>query len=116
MRRIAPDGTISIFAGSGALGYSGDNGQATSATLRRIRVTSQSTQRGSVYVSETDVSVIRKIDTNQIITTFAGTGFSSYSGDGGLATKATLYEPAGLDFDGEGNLWFADSMKTMRSE
>ncbi len=65
---------------------------------------------GDVYVAfGTVASVIRKIDTNQIITTVAGTGLQGFTGDSGPATKATLDQPEGLDFDGAGNLWFADS-------
>ena len=58
-------------------------------------------------------NVIRKIDTNRIITTIAGTGVGGYSGDTGLAKQAQLYQPAGLDFDGEGDLWFADTLNNV---
>ena len=109
VRKIATDGTISIFAGDGILGYAGDNGPATSARLALPTFLATDTA-GNVYVSDTLNNVIRKIDTNQTITTIAGTGFSGYTGDRGPAKQAKLYEPGGLDFDGEGDLWFADSL------
>ena len=34
-----------------------------------------------------------------LIKTFAGTGFAGYSGDGGLATSATLNQPSGITID-----------------
>jgi len=44
----------------------------------------------------------------QVITTIAGKGVPGYSGDGGAATVAALYYPAGIVLDGKGNLYFAD--------
>ncbi len=51
---------------------------------------------------------IRKVATNGIITTVAGTGTSGYNGDGGLATAANLANPASVVADGMGNLYIAD--------
>jgi sugar lactone lactonase YvrE len=60
-----------------------------------------------MYVSTSD-NRIRKIDaTSNIITTFAGTGVSTYSGDGGPATLAG-FGPSGMAIDSAGNLYFAD--------
>ncbi len=44
-----------------------------------------------------------------IITTIAGTGTSSYSGDNGPASSAALYFPTGVVVDSSGNLYIADS-------
>ena len=38
-----------------------------------------------------------------IITTIAGTGTASYSGDGGQATAATMNSPRGVALDSTGN-------------
>ncbi len=43
-----------------------------------------------------------------MISTIAGTGASSYSGDGGHATSATIYSPHGIDIDSSGNVYFSD--------
>ncbi len=109
IRKIAPDGTISIFAGDSIFGYTGDNGPAAQARLAYPTYLATDAA-GDLFVSDTANSVIRKIDNNQIITTFAGTGFSGYSGDQGPAKQARLYEPAGIDFDGNGDLWLADNL------
>jgi len=109
VRKIAPDGTISILAGSGTLGYSGDNGPATSARLA-LPTFLAADGAGNLYISDSANDVIRKIDSNHTITTVAGTGTPGYSGDKGPATSAKLDEPMGIDFDGEGDLWIADSL------
>ena len=51
---------------------------------------------------------IRKVDTNGIITTVAGSGVRGYAGDGGSATKAKLNQPLGVVFDAFGNMYIAD--------
>ena len=44
-----------------------------------------------------------------VITTVAGTGVAGYSGNGGLATAARLFDPVGLALDSSGNLFIADT-------
>ena len=109
IRKIAPDGTISIFAGDSIFGYSGDNGPASAARLAYPTFLAMDAA-GDLFVSDSLNNAIRKIDTNQVITTVAGGGLGGYSGDQGPAKQAMLYQPAGLDFDGAGNLWFADNL------
>ena len=45
---------------------------------------------------------VRKVDTSGIITAFAGTGVSGYSGNGGAATSAKLADPVGIAVDSSG--------------
>jgi hypothetical protein len=93
---------ISTIAGTGTAGYSGDNGQATSATVNLplgIAIDSS----GNVYFNEYINSRVRKITASTgIITTYAGTGALSYSGDNGVATSAAFYWPNGLSMDSIG--------------
>ena len=88
-------GLISTIAGTGTIGNSGDGGAATSATLNEpFQV---SIIKGNLYFSDYANHSVRKINLNTgIITTVAGTGISGYSGDGGLATAATMNHPCGI--------------------
>jgi DNA-binding beta-propeller fold protein YncE len=45
-----------------------------------------------------------------IITTFAGNGVAAFAGDGGMPTAASLQRPWGITFDGDGNLYIADTL------
>ena len=95
-------GIISTIAGTGTSSYSGDNGAATSATLNYPQGVGLDTA-GNVYIADTRNIRIRKVTISTgIITTFAGTGTSSYSGDNGLATSATLNYPYGVAVDSAG--------------
>ena len=109
IRKVATDGIITTIAGTGNYAFSGDGGAATSAELKSpsgIVVDAS----GNVYFSDRNNYRVRKIDTNGIITTIAGIGgFQPFSGDGGLATDAELYQPSGLTLDSSGNIYIVDS-------
>ena len=63
------------------------------------------TPLGNVYIGDRYNHRIRKVTVSTgIITTFAGTGTSSYSGDNGQATSATLYNPTGVALDASGTI------------
>ncbi len=62
---------------------------------------------GNLYI--TNSFVVRKVDPTGIITTVAGNGTRSFTGDGGPATSAGMRVPIGLAFDAAGNLYVADS-------
>ena len=94
---------ISTIAGTGTGSYSGDNGQATSATINTPHGIVLDSN-GNVYFNDYWNNRVRKITASTgIITTYAGTGASSYSGDGGAASSAALYRPYGLCSDSSGN-------------
>jgi len=106
--KITPDGILNVFAGQVfSYQFGGDNIQATSSSF----ITPQGLaldQNGNLYISDPDDNRIRKVSTDGIITTFAGTGTAGYSGDGGPATQAMLNFPQGIAFDSKGNLIIAD--------
>ena len=100
-------GNISTVAGTGSPGSGGDGGAATSATLNRpFGVALDSS--GNLYIADAANHRIRKVDTSGNISTVAGTGTQSDSGDGGAATSATLSFPQGVALDSSGNLYIAD--------
>ena len=88
-------GIITTIAGTGTASYSGDNGAATSATLNGPYGVSVDAS-GNVYIGDYSNHRIRKVTVSTgIMTTIAGTGTGSYSGDNGAATSATLNYPEG---------------------
>jgi uncharacterized protein (TIGR03437 family) len=111
VRKVTPSGTISTVAGNAALGggYSGDGGPATSAQLRTPEGLALDSA-GNLYVADTYSNRVRKVAANGTITTVAGGGSADFPpyGDGGLATQATLAQPAGVAMDTAGHLYIAD--------
>ncbi|MBL7692437.1 MAG: T9SS type A sorting domain-containing protein [Flavipsychrobacter sp.] len=101
-------GIISTIAGTGVNGYSGDNGPATAATLGQPNGVFADAA-GVVYISEDGNNVIRAVNIAGIIKTIVGTGAYAYTGDGGPATAATIYNPYGVFVDNIGNLYIADA-------
>jgi trimeric autotransporter adhesin len=109
LRKITPDGVITTIAGSGAPGFSGDGQSAIAASLNYpggLAVDSA----GNVYVNDDLNYRTRRIDTNGVITTVAGSGAIAFSGDGGPATSASLNGNFGITIDTLGNLYIADSL------
>jgi sugar lactone lactonase YvrE len=100
-------GTIITVAGNGTASFSGDGGPATNATLNDPFGVALDA-KGNLFIADTDNSRIRKVNTNGIITTVAGNGSPSFSGDGDTATSAGLYNPSGVAVDARGNLFIAD--------
>jgi sugar lactone lactonase YvrE len=108
IRRVdAVTGIITTVAGTGTAGFGGDGAVATSAMLKGpqgIAVVGQ-----LIYVTDTGNNRIRMIDGSGNITTIAGNGAASSSGDGGPAVAAGLNAPRGIAADTRGNLFFADN-------
>lgn len=111
----ASTGIVTVVAGLGTPGYSGDGGPAPSAQLDSpIGVAVDGS--GNVYIADTGNQVIRKVNTNGVISTVAGTGTCTYdgdttgpNGDGKPATEHSLCNPYQLAIDPTGNLFIADS-------
>jgi RHS repeat-associated protein len=108
IRKVDASGIIRRFAGPGQWNVLGDGGPATEAFIREPRAVTVD-QNGNVYILEYGGQRLRKVDTNGIITTVAGSGGNgSYGGDGGSATAALFNSPNGLAADAEGNLYISD--------
>jgi uncharacterized protein (TIGR03437 family) len=107
IREVTASGTISTIAGNGIDGYAGDGGPATSAEFGSpTGIVADSA--GNLYIADSG-SRIRKVFTSGIITTIAGSGVRGYSGDGGVATSATMNGAAGLAVDSTGDIIVADA-------
>jgi sugar lactone lactonase YvrE len=100
-------GILSTVAGTGAQGFGGDNGAATSALLDSPRGLAVD-GNGNLYISDTHNQRIRRVSAG-VITTIAGTGAAGFAGDGGPALQAILSLPGALAVDGSNNLYFADT-------
>jgi hypothetical protein len=95
VRRVDKSGTIRTFAGSGTAGYAGDEGPAAAAQLLAPEGVAVDNY-GAVYIADTGNNVIRNVDGNQMIHTFAGNGTGDFGGDGGPAAAGELAQPGGL--------------------
>ena len=109
VRKVTTAGIISIIAGNGIVGFSGDGGAATAAKIQNTRGVVVD-NFGNIYIADNGNNVVRKINPLGIITTIAGNSnsFQGFSGDGGPATAAELAGPTGIAFDALGNLYISD--------
>jgi PKD repeat protein len=105
--RKVSGGVITTVAGTGTAGFFGDGGQATSAQLQFPDGVEADAQ-GNLYIADTSNSRVRKVS-GGVITTVAGTGVASFSGDGGPASAAALKFPYHVGLDAVGSVYIADT-------
>lgn len=109
VRKVAVDGIITTVAGRPREpGYSGDGGDAASAQLSSPTAVSLDSM-GRILIVQTGNHVIRRVDTNGLITTIAGTGSEGYEGDGGQAAGAKFKYPYGVASRSDGSFVIADT-------
>jgi Secretion system C-terminal sorting domain len=113
IRKINIFGLITTSIGTGIAGYSGDSGLAINAQINHpVGIAFDSI--GNAFIADLYNARIRKIDAGTgIITTIAGTGSRTSSGDNGLAILASLI-PEGICLDRLGNIYVADSAERIR--
>ena len=99
-------GVISTVAGTGTAAFSGDGGPATSATLNRPTGLTFDAS-GNLFIADNFNAVIREIS-GTTITTAVGNHTQGYSGDGGPATSAELYDPVGVVIDAGGDMYIGE--------
>lgn len=110
--KVTPTGTLTVLAGAGKAGYSGDGGPATQAEISVFAVAVD--RAGAVYFADPNSHRIRKVSPEGMITTVVGRGPAgagipgAFSGDGGPATEARLWAPTGVAIDTAGNLLLLD--------
>jgi uncharacterized protein (TIGR03437 family) len=102
------NGSLTTLAGTGDVGFSGDNGPAAKAVLNNP-VGLAIDSAGTLYIADANAFRIRAVTANGVITTIAGSGRVGYAGDGGSALSAYLNFPSGVCVDGSGNIYVADT-------
>jgi sugar lactone lactonase YvrE len=105
--RLDPDGALALVAGTGIPGYSGDGGPATEAGLNYPSGIAFD-QAGDLYIADFYNNRVRRVDSDGVITTVAGTGQAGLSGDGWRATAVDLSSPTEVALDGEGHLYIVE--------
>jgi uncharacterized protein (TIGR03437 family) len=107
IRKVAPNGIITTYAGTGGAGFSGDGGQASSAEIRNpwdILIDAS----GNILFSDWGNARVRKITPAGIISTVAGYGTRTYSGDGAFALQAGI-NPSALGLGTGGSFYIVDT-------
>ena len=109
IRRISPDGIITTIAGNGTNNPAINSNGVLATQASFVPLSIALAADGSLYSSDHQRGVIRRIGLDGIITTVAGNGTLGFSGDGGPATQAKLLAPSGIAVDANGNVIFNDS-------
>ena len=104
---------IATVAGNGTTGFDGDGGPATAASLN-YPLGMAVDDNGVVYIADWKNNRIRRVGTDGIINTIAGTGVDWFGGDGGPATQAEIYSPTGVAIDAQWNLLIAEGSRIRR--
>jgi uncharacterized protein (TIGR03437 family) len=107
IRRVAPNGVITTVAGSGAREDNGDGGPAKAAGLAGPLGVAVDAA-GNIFVADADNNRVKRIGTDGIINTVAGTGQAGFSGDGGPATQARLNGPSAVAIDRSNNIYITE--------
>jgi hypothetical protein len=107
IREVTPGGVITTVAGNGTGDFSGDGGPATLAKLDHPQGIAVDTA-GNLFIADINNGRIREVTRGGVISTVAGNGTLGFSGDGGPAILAQLYNPTGVAVDTAGNLFIAD--------
>lgn len=98
---------VSVLAGTGVAGFSGDGKPATQAKLNNPYGVARGPD-GALYICDIGNHRVRRIDRDGTIMTVAGNGMAGYAGDGGPATSAALNEPYEVRFDRRGDMYFVE--------
>ena len=110
LRLDGTTGGVSLVAGNGTPGYSGDNGPATSAQLL-LPVGIAVDSAGNLYIADTGDSRVRKVS-NGVITTVAGNGTVRLQRRQRPGHQRPVAPSCGVAVDAAGNLYIADTVTT----
>ena len=110
--RLNSDSTLTVLAGNGIIGFSGEGGPARSASLR-LPTDAVMDKAGNLYIYDSLNFRIRLVTPDGVISTYAGTGVEGYMGDGGPATQAQIEFDGKMTIDIAGNLYFTDPVNSV---
>jgi uncharacterized protein (TIGR03437 family) len=99
--------TITTLAGNGTAGFSGDLQNATAASLNSPKGLAIGAN-GTVFIADENNWRIRAVSPQGVISTVAGNGSNTFSGDGAQATTAGFSDVLSVVVDSSGNLYVAD--------
>jgi sugar lactone lactonase YvrE len=108
VRKLSAGGIITTPFGTGDRGYEGDGGPAAAAQLDTPYDVTIA-PNGDFYIADTGNNVIRRVNSDGIISTVVGIGIAGFGGDGGDARSALLDRPSAVTFDDNGSMWIADT-------
>ena len=98
IRRVSTSGVLTTLAPTPAL-------PAAAGTTFALAMDT----KGNLYICDREIGTrIYKVTSGGAVTTLAGTGTAGYSGDGGPAASAQLFEAHGIAVDTDGNVYIAD--------
>ncbi len=115
VRKVDASGTITTVVGALGAGFGGDGGPAGSAKVAGPEGLSV-TPNGDLYIADRNNHRIRRVvhdaggtvSAASTITTVAGNGTQSFSGDGGPATAAAFNQPLGIVASADGSFVISD--------
>jgi trimeric autotransporter adhesin len=105
---IAKTSVISVAAGNGTAGATGDGQVAWLAQLNQPSACALDSA-GNLYIADTGNNRIRKVTPTGVISTVAGTGTTGSAGDEGPASAALLNGPRGIAVDSNNDLFIGDT-------
>jgi hypothetical protein len=108
IRKLTPGGLVTTVSGNGSKGAAdGPASQATFSGPGGIALD----KSGNLYVSDSGSGLIRKIATDGMVSTLAGTGKIASASVDGIGTAASFASPSELKIDAVGNIYIADYTK-----
>lgn len=112
VRHITPSGTISRIAGTvGVAKYAGDSGNATLSFLNQP-VAAASDSLGQIYIADNGNDVIRRVNSDGTIETFAGSFTAATGTDGGPATSVNFGSVLGVAVDSTNDVYISDGVQS----
>jgi uncharacterized protein (TIGR03437 family) len=108
--KVTPAGALTVVAGNGTCGFSGDGGPAVSASLCSPGALALDSS-GNLYIADVINNRIRRVGPDGIINTIAGNGTQASAGDGGPALAASFGSLTGIALDPAGNVYVSDNCR-----